>query len=167
MALCVSMPALDGRAAVRGGRGQEVDDGALAFGRHDGSPFRVRNLTRATCNRRHHPRFDFRDTKRRLDGGIRVQGDGVDASLDQPGRKVRVVGWRLTANTDRLAGTLCRVDGMIDHPAHGSVALVEEARHRLGNAVEPQRQLCQIVRPDREAVEDARILGEEISLESA
>ena len=54
-------------------------------------------------------------------------------------------------------------DGLGDQRLHGRVALVEDVGDDLGVAIDAERELRQVVRADREAVED---LGELLGAES-
>src|SRR5688572_10069396 len=87
-----------------------------------------------------------------LDYCIGVEREGIDTLIHQPAREVRVVGRPLPADADVLAGLLAGLDGHGEERLDGRVALVKERGDDRGVAVDPERQLRHVVRPDRHAV---------------
>jgi len=111
----------------------------------------VRSARRASL--RHGPRLLRRgDVTLDRKETVRRHGDGVDAAVDEEFREFRVIARRLPAETH--FGTRCvrAFDDAPDHPPYGVVLLIEEASKLFGVAVHPERQLCQVVAPDREPI---------------
>ena len=89
--------------------------------------------------------------------------DTMPSSASQS-REVGMVARALPADADVLAGGAAGRDRARDHRLHRRIALVEVAREQLqaGVAVEAERELGQVVRADRHAVEVLEeLLGED------
>ena len=74
--------------------------------------------------------------------------------FDEPCSELRVIGWRLAANANRLANPLGGLNRLDDHLLHRRIPFIEEVRHGLRIPVEAERELRQIVRADGVAIED-------------
>src|SRR5258706_8869194 len=72
-----------------------------------------------------------------------------------------MVGWPLPADTDVFSGLAAGVDRQSQHGFHRGIALVERVGYETRVAVPAERELGEIVRPDRESVEVLEeLLGE-------
>ena len=91
-----------------------------------------------------------------------IDADGIDAELRQEGGDAGIVGRRLAANSDMPAVAVRPGHRQAQHFHDPGIALVEIERDELGVAIDAQDELCQVVRADREAVEQ---LGERIDLD--
>src|SRR6266571_6313472 len=72
-----------------------------------------------------------------------------------------MVGRTLPADADVFPGLATGLDRLSQHGFHRRVALVERGRYESRVAVQSERELREIVRPDRESVEVLeKLLGE-------
>src|SRR5512134_136440 len=83
---------------------------------------------------------------------VRIQRDRLDALIHQPFGEVRVVRWPLAADADVLAARAARGNRLPDQCCDCRVPLVEALGDQPRVAVEPERQLREVVRADRETV---------------
>src|SRR5205809_7586350 len=72
---------------------------------------------------------------------------------NQPSREVEMVGRTLPADADVFPRLAAGLDRLSQHGFHSRVALVERVRYESRVAVQSERELREIVRPDRESVE--------------
>ena len=93
------------------------------------------------------------------DHGIGVERHALDALLHQPAREVGMVGGPLAADADVLAVLAAGADRHGEHRLDGRVALVEALGDEARIAVQAERELGQVVRADREAVEELEELA--------
>src|SRR5207248_3221063 len=88
------------------------------------------------------------------DHRIRIEGEALDALLHQPAGKVWVVRRSLAANSHVLALLAAGADRHDEHRLHGGIALVEGLGDEARVAVEAERELREVIRADREAIEE-------------
>src|SRR3990172_6236854 len=88
-----------------------------------------------------------------IDHRIRIKRNALDTFLQQPLREIGMIRRPLAANADVLAGLAAGVDSTMQQHLHRRIALVELAGDDAGVAIEPERQLREIVRAERETVE--------------
>src|SRR5260221_7128712 len=93
---------------------------------------------------------------RGLDNRVRVERDRIDSFFNQKLGKLRIIGWSLAANSYFLAVANGSINRHRDHFLNGPIPLVKKMRDHLGVAVEPQRKLRKIVRPDRVAIKNLK-----------
>src|SRR6185437_11391355 len=138
--------AIEGASETRTGGGQRIPPWDCEFARDalDRMAEADLRLLRGVL-REHHPR--------RHDG-IRIERDALDALPDQPLREIGMVRRSLSADADVFPAFAARGDRHAEQRFHRIVALVEcRAQRTAGVAIDAERQLCQIVRADRKAVE--------------
>jgi hypothetical protein len=97
--------------------------------------------------------LSFGDAQCRGDRHVWIEGDGVDALAHEPFGKVGIVGWGLPADANGFLQAMSCLNRPCNQPPDGLVPLVEQVRDKRRIAIEAQRQLRQIVRANREAIE--------------
>src|SRR3546814_2082292 len=73
-------------------------------------------------------------------------------------RSLRIIAWRLTADSNLDPGLVRLADCLGDHPGDGRVPLVEQLGEDARVPVHAKHELGQVVGPDRKAVEPGREL---------
>src|SRR3546814_14204856 len=79
-------------------------------------------------------------------------------SSDLKAGELRIIAWRLTADSNLDPGLVRLADCLGDHPGDGRVPLVEQLGEDARVPVHAKHELGQVVGPDRKAVEPGREL---------
>ena len=101
----------------------------------------------------------FGHTAHCSDKPIRVKRDPINSLLDQEGGEVRVIGGCLAADAHGAVGSMGAADHVGDHAADGFVPFVKQVAQFGIVAIDPEHELGQVVRANKEAVEP---LGESL-----
>jgi len=104
-----------------------------------------------------------RELQPRIDHGVRVEGEESSRSFRTSHRaKSRWFGRPLPADADVFSRLAAGLDRLPQHGFHRRIALVERLRHEPRVAIQAERELREIVRPDRESIEVLeKLLGED------
>jgi len=106
------------------------------------------------------PLLYLQDLICRLDDGIRIKRDAVDATSDQELSKLWIVTRSLSADTDLPPIPFDPLNHPLDHPLYRRIPLIEDMGDFLRITIQAQHQLGQVIGANGKSIENlAEFIG--------